>query len=140
VLMIIAGIALLSAEPGSMERIIRQGVGAGLLVFGGIQLERVGAVKRALDKVSVLGDISYSSYLCHSFLVPLSVALLAYSTITHAGIAVAITLLVVIAGSFASYFWLERPMTERLKGLFFRTSTPRTGPLPQPVATQQGNL
>jgi exopolysaccharide production protein ExoZ len=131
-LMVIAGIFLIGLESETTTRLLRQGLGSGLLVLGGIHLERTLAIKRVLEKVSVLGDISYSSYLCHSFLVPASITLLAYTSLESASVVMAITLLAVIAGSFASYFYLERPMTERLKQWLFKPTASRTVPAPQP--------
>lgn len=131
-LMLIAGIILISLESELTNRLFRQGLGSGLLVLGSIYLERSTLIKSALERVSVLGDISYSSYLCHSFLVPLSVTLLAFTAIDSASIVISITLLAVIAGSFASYFYLERPMTVRLKHWLFRAPSSQAVPVQQP--------
>jgi exopolysaccharide production protein ExoZ len=104
----------------SVDRIFKQGLGAGLLVLGVIHLEQLGWIKTALQKLSILGDISYSSYLCHSFLVPVSVAVLGRLGVLNAPLIIVLTALVVIAGSIASFFWLEKPMTEFLKKKLFK--------------------
>lgn len=140
VLLLITGTALLGSNLIGVNRVFLQGLGAGLLVLGGINLERNASVKAALSKVAVLGDISYSSYLCHSMLVPLGIVLLALTPLEHAGLVILLTLLFVTGGSFCSYFWLERPMTQRLKQIFFapRASTSRV--MQQPVSTRMENL
>lgn len=110
-----AGSALLCWQDDSIERLLRQGLGAGLLVMGGIQLERHLGVKALLARLAVLGDISYSCYLCHSFVVPLCVAAFAHTALRQPAAIVLLTLAAVVAASFASHFWIERPLTALFK-------------------------
>lgn len=131
-LMLCAGIALIAHESAVFDRLFFQGLGAGLLVLGGIHLERNAAVRAALSRLSVLGDISYSSYLCHSFLVPVAVVLLARAQLQEPAVVILITLLAVVAGSFASHFWIERPLTERLKASLFASARTSAAPSPRP--------
>lgn len=140
VLLLIAGTILIGSNLVGVDRLFLQGLGAGLLVLGGINLERNTSVKRVLEKLGVLGDISYSSYLCHSFLVPLGIVLLAMTPLEHAGLTIALTLLFVTGGSFCSYFWLERPMTTRLKQTFFAPRAATSRVMQQAVTTRMENL
>jgi len=140
VLLLLTGVVLLGSNFVGVDRLFLQGLGAGLLVLGGINLERNPWVKRVLERVGVLGDISYSSYLCHSFLVPLGIVLLSQSSLEHAGLVILLTLLFVTGGSFCSYFWLERPMTRRLKQIFFAPKVATSHVMQAPAATRMENL
>ncbi|HTJ97420.1 MAG TPA: acyltransferase, partial [Rhodocyclaceae bacterium] len=121
-LLVALGIALISGFTSAedLDRIFKQGLGAGLLVLGAINLEQAPWLKSQLQRVSILGDISYSSYLCHSFLVPISVAVFGHIGLLNASLIIVLTALIVFVGSLASFLWLEKPMTEFLKQRFFK--------------------
>jgi exopolysaccharide production protein ExoZ len=110
VLAMVPGLLLLFGElnVNGMAFYLLRGVAAGALVWGVAVLEPVWQRVRFLPFVKHLGDASYSTYLSHSFAVPLSVfVLVKYLPLAWA--LVLVILFCALAGS-CSYLFIERPM------------------------------
>lgn len=108
----------------SADRFLTWGCAAALLVLGALWLEPWTARARWLAPLSFLGDASYSIYLSHTFVVPAVVLALRKMGVADMLIVAPTVLLAVVLSGCASYLWLERPMTRRLKQLLFKTPAP----------------
>jgi exopolysaccharide production protein ExoZ len=108
----------------SADRFLTWGVAAAFLVIGALWLEPWTAKNRALAPFSFLGDASYSIYLSHTFVVPAGVLALRKLGIQDMLVIAPAVLLAVVLTGCASYLWIERPMTRRLKHLLFQTPAP----------------
>jgi exopolysaccharide production protein ExoZ len=108
----------------SADRLLTWGCAAAFLVLGVLWLEPWTAATRLLSPLSFLGDASYSIYLSHTFVVPAVVLALRKMGVQDMLVVAPTVLLAVVLSGCASYLWLERPMTRRLKRLLFKAPTP----------------
>ena len=106
------GDVLVNAE-GSPWRVFVWGVPSALAVFGAIGIES--RVREYLGRRwLLLGDASYALYLVHTFIVPALVPLAAKSGI-GAWTTIALTTLLCVVASVATYRYLEKPLARYLK-------------------------
>jgi exopolysaccharide production protein ExoZ len=108
----------------SADRLVTWGGAAALLVLGALWLEPWTAKTRVLSPLSFLGDASYSIYLSHTFVVPAGVLALHKMGFQSMFVVAPTVLLAVVFSGCASYVWIERPMTRRLKRMLFKTPAP----------------
>lgn len=104
----------------SVDRLVRYGIGAALLLVGVLSLELLLLRRRFVATLAFFGDASYSIYLSHTFVVPACVmAFRALGVQDSVLILVFVSTVVVFVGCM-SYVWLERPMTTYLKSVLFK--------------------
>ena len=108
----------------SADRFLTWGCAAAFLVIGALWLEPLTAKTRVLSPLSFLGDASYSIYLSHTFVVPAGVLALRKMGFQDMLVIAPVVLLAVVLSGCASYLWIERPVTRRLKHMLFKTPTP----------------
>jgi len=98
------------------DRLTTFGIASALLVFSIATLEKKFRSK-AIEKLSILGDVSYSTYLSHSFTVPGGVFLFVKIGLTSFLPMILGVSMIVIVGSFISYYLIEKPLTTISKNL-----------------------
>lgn len=104
----------------SSERLFTWGIAAALLVLGALWMEPWTDRIRLAAPLSFLGDASYSIYLSHTFVVPAGVMALYKLGVRDSLVVIPLVLLAVVAAGGLSYVWIERPMTNFLKRIFFK--------------------
>ena len=111
--------------PVDVDRFINWGLGAAAIVMGMLWLEPKIVNTRFAPQFSIAGDASYSIYLSHTFVVPAGVLVLRSIGVHNNTAVIFLVCGAVVATGFASYRWLEKPMTSYLKRMLFR-APPRT--------------
>jgi peptidoglycan/LPS O-acetylase OafA/YrhL len=100
-----------------VDRCLTWGVGAAFLVLGCLTCEKHQFLQKIFIKLKILGDISYSTYLCHTFVVPALVVVFNKLQFSNAYLITTVCCGLVICCSFISYFYIEKPLTQ-LAGYF----------------------
>lgn len=109
-LVLFIGIEASKVDPDLWRPMI-WGLPAALVVLGAVTVEADGGWK-GLPGLKVLGDASYSLYLTHT----LTIGALAVTLGTwNAPLFIPLALVVAILGGLATYFGVEKPMTEALR-------------------------
>jgi exopolysaccharide production protein ExoZ len=123
---------LLPVFDASADRFLTWGLAAGAIVLGTVWLE--GTIRRLplVSPLAFLGDASYSLYLSHTFVVPLTVLFLAALGMHTPALALPVVLCAAVAGSALSYRWIEKPLTRLFKRWMFQSPA---ASLPAPTAT-----
>jgi len=111
-----AYLVLVHGLPAGSVRFLTWGACAALIVYGVVSLESSLHAFRFLPQLRFLGDSSYSLYLSHTFVVPITVAVLVRYLSGPAAV-VAMMVLATFVGSL-SYVFLEKPVTNFLKHRF----------------------
>ena len=111
-----------------IDRCLTWGVGAAFLVLGCLTCEKHQLLQKIFIKLKILGDISYSTYLCHTFVVPALVVVFNKLQFSNVYLITTVCCGLVIGFSFISYFYIEKPLT-KLAGylLIKRSITPISG-------------
>ncbi len=103
----------LSGVDVSAWRLVLWGAPAFLIVAGAVTLESHGIAPRG-RALHALGDASYSVYLVHGLAISAAVRGLAAMGVQSGPVLFAVALLAGLAGGFATYALVERPITRRL--------------------------
>ncbi len=131
-MMLYAAIAAFLASLGygyhRLPSMLSWGVPSALLITGSVFRERVGGVTRAVQRLSFLGDSSYSLYLLHLLVIDLVIAAIApiYHASMSTNVAFCVTLIpVCVIIAHLLFFLVERRLVQSLQ---FRTSKFLTPP------------
>jgi exopolysaccharide production protein ExoZ len=103
----------------STDRLVRWGFPAVMLALGFVWMEPWIAKVRGVQRISFLGDASYSIYLSHTFAVPAGMLLLQKTGLENGVIAFLLVMALAVAVGSVSYVGIERPMTNFFKRIFF---------------------
>jgi exopolysaccharide production protein ExoZ len=103
------------------DRLIRWGLPAALLVFAAVWLEPQISRLKIAERLSFLGDASYSIYLSHTFAVPGSILLLRKIDVENTWVIFAVVMAISVVAGCVSYLVIEKPMGRFFKRIFFST-------------------
>jgi exopolysaccharide production protein ExoZ len=109
-LLIGSTLAFVIPWPDDADRLLTLGVGAFFVVYGLLIFELNGWFLAFFEKTKILGDISYSTYLCHTFVVPAVPIAFKFINNTNYSLILCGSIIVAFIASFMSYFWIEKPL------------------------------
>ncbi len=98
-----------------LNRFIRYGIPAGVLVYLFLSLEPLFKKSPTLIKISSYGDTSYTTYLLHTFIVPAVPILLIYLGLTSKSFALISCLVITFIASYFAYHFFEKRLISFIK-------------------------
>lgn len=98
--------------PKGIDRCLTWGVGAAFLVLGCLICETQKLLQKIFTKLKIFGDISYSTYLCHTFVVPALVVIFNKFHFSNSYLITFACCGLAVLCSFISYFYIEKPLTQ----------------------------